>query len=396
VKNNMESQSARNNIFLQNDQFLQKNPNFQNNPEVPSTNPLENEEENKHLKMILSAFFNYKVDSLRDVARMERDFNTIKEEHKKLLKFDYQKRLETLKTAINKNFFFLYKVVETYSYMFKFFKTKDGTVFMEPLNVSHKETIKLRSTLKLFIRDWAAEGAVERDKCYKPIIEEFKKYFPNTKKENGTLISVLLPGAGLGRLVYEFAKLGYKSQGNEFSYFMLLSSNYILNCVTKTEEFEIHPLIHSFSNLFWENSPLKGYKIPDECPADSLSNESDMSMVAGEFVEAYKDCKDPWDSVVTSFFIDTANNIIEYIETIHKILNVGGVWINFGPLLYHYSDLDNECSIELSWEELKHIIANYGFEFKNEEIKETVYNSDINSMMYTVYRCIFFTAVKIK
>lgn len=153
----------------------------------------------------------------------------------------------------------------------------------------------MRSTLKLFIRDWAAEvyiyliqGIVERDKCYKPIIEEFRKYFPKTTKDDGSLYSVLIPGAGLGRLVYEFAKLGYKSQGNEFSYFMLLSSNYILNCTNKKEQYEIQPLIHSFSNLFWENSALKSFKIPDECPADFLNENSDMSMVAGEFVEAYK------------------------------------------------------------------------------------------------------------
>jgi len=142
--------------------------------------------------------------------------------------------------------------VESYCYMFKFFKSKDGTVFMEPLVVAHKEVIKMRSTLKLFIRDWAAEGSVERDKCYKPIMDEFLKYFPTNKKDDGTLFSVLIPGAGLGRLVYEFAKRGYKSQGNEFSYFMLLSSNFILNCATKTNEYEIHPLVHSFSNLFLE------------------------------------------------------------------------------------------------------------------------------------------------
>jgi len=177
---------------------------------------------------------------------------------------------------------------------------------------------------------------------------------------------------------------------------MLLSSNYILNCTTKKDEYEIQPLIHSFSNLFWENSPLKSFKIPDECPAEHLNENSDMSMVAGEFVEAYRNSTDPWDSVITCFFVDTANNVIDYIETIHKILTIGGVWINYGPLLYHYSDLENECSIELSWEELKYIIENYGFEFKNEEIRETVYNSDANSMMYTIYRCIFFTAVKIK
>jgi carnosine N-methyltransferase len=58
--------------------------------------------------------------------------------------------------------------------------------------------------------------------------------------------------------------------------------------------------------------------------------------------------------------------------------------------------MENECSIELSWEELKYIITNFGFELKNEEIKEMTYNSDSQSMMYTVYKCIFFTAIKIK
>lgn len=32
-----------------------------------------------------------------------------------------------------------------------------------------------------------------------------------------------------------------------------------------------------------------------------------------------------WDAVVTCFFIDTAHNIIEYIEIISKVLKEGGV-----------------------------------------------------------------------
>ncbi len=39
---------------------------------------------------------------------------------------------------------------------------------------------------------------------------------------------------------------------------------------------------------------------------------------------------DDWDCVTTCFFIDTAHNIIEYVERLWKILKPGGVWINFG------------------------------------------------------------------
>ena len=96
-----------------------------------------------------------------------------------------------------------------------------------------------------------------------------------------------------------------------------------------------------------------------------------------------------WDAVVTCFFLDTAHNIVEYIEIISKVLKDGGVsssalgiimnyllfvnqlqrssefsdfckliivkavlrlifilcvnfnqqvWINLGPLLYHFAD----------------------------------------------------------
>jgi hypothetical protein len=32
-----------------------------------------------------------------------------------------------------------------------------------------------------------------------------------------------------------------------------------------------------------------------------------------------------WDAVVTCFFLDTAHNIVEYIEIISKVLKDGGV-----------------------------------------------------------------------
>ena len=77
----------------------------------------------------------------------------------------------------------------------------------------------------------------------------------------------------------------------------------------------------------------------------------------------YYNLLDEWDSVVTCFFIDTAHNVIEYVEKIWSILKPNGYWINFGPLLYHFADTPNEQSIELSYDQLKHVIKAVGFKF---------------------------------
>ncbi len=124
------------------------------------------------------------------------------------------------------------------------------------------------------------------------------------------------------------------------------------------------------------------------------SQEYDMSMVAGEFLEVYSKQKEQWDCVVTCFFLDTAHNLMEYIECIHKILKKGGLWVNFGPLLYHYAEQPNEIQIELPWDVIETMIPQFGFEFRKKEWRKCTYTGDKDSMMQMVYDCIFFSAVK--
>ena len=403
------SPKEENNINNKNDVKLDEINNNINNESDSEMHPTEgpigmssaakDPEEYRHLRSIVSAFFNYQIDSLREVSRMERDFKSIGEKYTKRLSFNYTERIEKLKHAIWQNYSFLLKIADPYKNMFKLFKASSGEILMEPLIVEVKDIIKMRSTLKLFIRDWAIDGIEERNSTYKPILNELQLFFKDRpKKDFEEGINVLVPGAGLGRLMYEIAKLGFKSQGNEFSYYMLLCSNYIFNNTTKKDEFMIQPLIHSFSNIKNEEIPFKKIMIPDENLAEELSktDTGEMSMVAGEFCRVYKDKINFFDSIVTCYFIDTANNVIEYIETIHNIIKIGGLWINFGPLLYHYTDNPNEVSIELSWEEIKKIIIDFGFEFKKEEEIKTTYSSNKDSMMQRIYKCIFFTAIKRK
>jgi hypothetical protein len=63
---------------------------------------------------------------------------------------------------------------------------------------------------------------------------------------------------------------------------------------------------------------------------------------------------------------------VQFIETIYKILKPGGVWINLGPLLYHFSDLPNEESIEPSYDAIRDVILGFGF-----QLEVTVFAFDV-------------------
>ncbi|KAH7554389.1 hypothetical protein JRO89_XS12G0186700 [Xanthoceras sorbifolium] len=265
------------------------------------------------------------------------------------------------------------------------------------LNVPLVDVDKVRCIIRNVVRDWAAEGQKERDQCYKPILEELDALFPN--RSNDSPPACLVPGAGLGRLALEISCLGFISQGNEFSYYMMICSSFILNQTQTAGEWTIYPWIHSNCNSLSDSDQLCPVLIPDIHPASSQLSltcfESSagitegFSMCGGDFVEVYNDPSQigVWDAVVTCFFIDTAHNIVEYIEIISKILKDGGVWINLGPLLYHFADMygqENEMSIELSLEDVKKVALYYGFEFEKEKTIETTYTTNPRSMMQGV------------
>ena len=99
---------------------------------------------------------------------------------------------------------------------------------------------KARSTLKQFVRDWSVEGENERQLSYAPILNALnalygnlsadEKFFPRTYwLISRAGIHVLVPGAGLGRILYEILRAGYTVEGNELEFCMLMASNLALN-----------------------------------------------------------------------------------------------------------------------------------------------------------------------
>jgi len=204
---------------------------------------------------------------------------------------------------------------------------------------------------------------------------------------------VLVPGAGLGRLPWSIAQLGYTCQGNEYSLFMLFTSNFILNKCKDKYVHTFYPWAQHNTNNVRSVDQLSAVRFPDINPGELPAN-SDFSMAAGNFIEIYKE-PESWRCVATSYFIDTANNVVDYIETIWHILTAGGIWINLGPLLYHYADLSNEDSIEPSYEIIREIIVSIGFEFLKEETNvSSYYTQNPHSMLAYEYRSVFFVCRK--
>ena len=162
----------------------------------------------------------------------------------------------------------------------------------------------------------------------------------------------------IGRLPIEIAGRGYYTQGNEFSVYMILASNFMLNGISNSNQYTVYPwldkyvLVYIFTGVFYKaliiyiyrvcnvvhsNDPLVSITVPDvtaydilhktlpnsstQCDAHSApdnynENSSDIprfSFAAGDFVEVYNIPSNylTWHSVVTCFFLDTAPIVMQ-------------------------------------------------------------------------------------
>ncbi|KAI2622185.1 N2227-domain-containing protein [Hypomontagnella submonticulosa] len=278
---------------------------------------------------------------------------------------------------------------------------------------------KARSTLRQFYRDWSAEGAGEREACYGPVYRALEA--EKTKYPNRQPMKVLVPGAGLGRTVFDLCRMGYSAEGNEISYHQLLASSYILNSTETAGQHTIFPWIHSFSNHRSRENQFRSYKIPDVHPQSTLAGTQgtgSMQMCAADFLCLYGDDqhRDLYDAVTTVFFLDTAPNLIRYLEVIKSCLKPGGVLINIGPLLWHWEnhvpghhgydgdgDYDENNSLgiadpgsfELTDDEVVALVEKLGFIVEKRETGlRAPYVGDDRSMLETVYRASHWVARK--
>ncbi|XXQ38663.1 Carnosine N-methyltransferase [Plasmodiophora brassicae] len=347
-------------------------------------------EEALHLAEVVETFRKYARLAMNELQRHANHFKALPDKYRRLLPDVPRYHKEGLdRVVLNQKFIDVIVNASASAFQSNAAAVDPGKVVaVTPANFE-----KIKSTLRQFVREWSADGADERGQSYGRLLQTLCDLFPADKCDRGQ-IRVLTPGSGLGRLTWEVARLGFMSEGNEFSYFMLIGSHFMLNCYPADRPaLDLYPYVSQTTNVVSQADRLRRFQVPDVHPASTPISGS-MSMVAGDFLEVYTDDVDGFDAIVTCFFIDTAHNIVQYIETIARILKPGGYWINLGPLLYHFSDT-NELSIELSYEEVKALLPTFGLTMIDETLPvDCFYVGNARSMMQFLYKCAFFTCQK--
>ncbi|CAE6446251.1 unnamed protein product [Rhizoctonia solani] len=251
--------------------------------------------------------------------------------------------------------------------------------------------------LKHCVRDWNTDADEERTRVFSPILNVLRQVPVHQRSET----KVLVPGAGLCRLAWEIARMGFDVTANEVSSYMTLPFRMLLDktATPATKCHNICPHYSWFSHTRSNDSLFQSAVFPDilprvdkdgaliDCPSNNVTEDSessdDLYVSGGKFELIESDflslsspsrsktadnllSQDPsqfgslsvvpvkpsdrgYDFIVTLFFIDTATNILAYLDQIHALLRsnrglaatrpdatlpVTGTWINLGPLLW--------------------------------------------------------------
>ena len=186
-------------------------------------------------------------------------------------------------------------------------------------------------------RDWSHQGRDIRRSLYDWCIERIPVGAHR----------IMVPGAGLGRLAWELQRqqpniemspADPESSGEprvvhaiELSWTMVAIFSALVG--QNPGRWKIYPYL----NDFWTNQASSETRFRQVQVPDVQVKISRISWTVGDFVEISQVPEEAssYDAVVTCFFLDTAANVLDYIQAMESILITGGRWINVGPLHWH-------------------------------------------------------------
>ncbi|KAF8423900.1 N2227-like protein-domain-containing protein [Tirmania nivea] len=242
----------------------------------------------------------------------------------------------------------------------------------EPGSGGAGDHTRLIQAMKHFVRDYSTEGTAERQRTFGLIQGWLAQELPESGRE---AMKILVPGCGVGGLLWVVAAMGFEVVGVEWSFWMNIMQHFIASA-GPVPIHTIYPYIDWWSHHITNSNMTRPIHFPYSSaplpPAISLSSSSDIPQLLvdthpahrvflheSDFTTIHPPFSPPqYTCIITLFFLDTAQSLPTYLRKIHDYLLPGGVWINLGPLLY-----GTKPWVELSLEEVVAVAEGMGFVF---------------------------------
>ncbi|TDZ36776.1 Carnosine N-methyltransferase [Colletotrichum spinosum] len=229
-------------------------------------------------------------------------------------------------------------------------------------------------------RDWSAQGAKERHVAFPPLLAALEQHFGGNAEGK----KVLVPGSGTGRLASDIADLGYDVTANDLDYSSILTYHFLTNHTDSLHQHILQPFVTKWAHQANHSSRYSTLTVPDHWPNKTVK------LVEGDFLEVFPD-DEQFDAVVTLFFIDISDNVIDFLSNIHRLLKPGGAWINLGPLKW-----GSHTALQLSAVEVLHLADLIGFDVDHASLRslDSLYAEQPDTLLKFTYVTQFWTAKK--
>ncbi|KAI5951243.1 hypothetical protein KGF54_004317 [Candida jiufengensis] len=332
-----------------------KNSVLKNIPTTTTTNSKKFENLNKGAKIeILSAIKSLKSYEINSKSVNDRRRDLFKKlnytQQTVAEKTGYINKLNSIDTAIGNNQKFVDEIANYAISNYGITKTDFDSLENDLKSNSSGSNYRVIEALGHYTRDWTPGSlSLELLPIFEYIASQLEILIDYRQKKDTVLI---FPGSGLGRLAYEFAKWDYGAVYSiENSGLMNLFVDYNYSKDT-TKSHIIQPYIHTNSDFYSTESQFRSVEYK---PIGESNKPKNLHIVNEDFTTFEIPNRDQFKNVVvvSVFFLDTAENLITYLDTIEKLSKPSGkvergYWINAGPLKY-----GSAAQVELNADELK-------------------------------------------
>ena len=140
------------------------------------------------------------------------------------------------------------------------------------------------------------------------------------------------------------ARRGHRVEANDASSSMLVAAHALLSGAVARDALRFFPRVRCEAGALRRAPCLAASRAPDVTPS-AAHGGGNLTLQVGTFEQLYgterngTGAAQPWDVLVTSYFIDTLADPAAAVRIAWDLLAPGGVWINVGPLHWHQPKL---------------------------------------------------------